>query len=148
VLKRVRFPVYVVPGRPAELVGWGRSGRRTTDVEVLHGSELDRRWVRVESEGDTSDYPETEEGVARFALEVLDFRRGAPAAARPAATTRSLQVDGKPLAFTVVRSGDGWAAVAEPAESTRVTLAARGVPIDGLELVTLDDPLSLLSPAT
>jgi hypothetical protein len=69
-------------------------------------------------------------------------------AARAEASTRELTVEGKPLTFTVVTNGEVRAAVARPTEKSEITLTAHGVPVDEVELVTLDDPLSLLSPAT
>jgi hypothetical protein len=164
-LEKVRFPVYVVPGLDAALGGWGSAAKRTTGVDVMHGKPEDGRWLSVESE--CEDFSHEEEAVAaRRALEMTLEQGNWPDLSDPAVSLwldargrdrtravahvdparREVAIDGRPFAFTVAESGEHWAAVARPAEDLSITITARGIPFEGIELVALDDPLTLLGP--
>jgi hypothetical protein len=135
------FPVYAVPGRPAEVGVSGRHGDVLDRIELVH-ADAPRVTVTTERDG---DFPLGEAARARQALADLHPwpdswpDRSQPAVAiwiharerdrrRVAATAElgqaEIRIDGEPARFTLATAEVGWAAVRRHADLL-ITVTAR-----------------------
>ena len=161
-LDGVDFAIYVARGREPRIGGWGGRNGETNSVTVEHGARpgepgpalsvqtehepvayaSERAQARSTLYGALSDEIGPWPARSNAGLSVLlhaDERRRLAVAARASVAQRTLLVDGEPQRFELVSTGDRWVAVARRGEIV-VTVTARSIDADGVELVALEDP--------
>jgi hypothetical protein len=160
-LAGVDFPVYAIGGRDARLGGYGSSSAGIDSVDVAHGSPEDGPWIVVSTE--RGQQMESDATVAREALgnalsstdepwphdlseaalslwlHTRDRDRRRLAAEAPLEPI-ALPVDGSPVEFQLVRSGEHWAAAARVADDLGVTVSACGIDPSDLALERMRNP--------
>ncbi|MDX6681359.1 MAG: hypothetical protein QOG94_1398 [Solirubrobacteraceae bacterium] len=165
-LRDLPFAVYAARGQDARLGGWGSSDGAPSSVTIEHGAragdggpalsvhtEHERRAYESERaiasstlfgelSGDDGDWPQRSAAGLAVALHVRERER-LRIAARAMAGERRLLVDGEPLLFRTLAAGARWVAVRRHGELA-ITVAARDVRPDAVELVALDGPVAEL----
>jgi len=160
-LEGLGFAVFAARDRPPRIGGWGGHNGVTTSVTVDHGAkpgepgpalsvrtevepvayESERARARSTLYGALSEEmgPWPERSNAGLSIWLHDRERERLAvAARASVEQRALVVDDEAQRFEFVRTGDRWVAVARRRDIV-VTVTARGVDADDVELVALED---------
>jgi hypothetical protein len=161
----VDFPVYSVAGWEPKLTGIGSVGAVVTDIDIAHGMPESERWLTVSTVRERA--MDSGAAIAREALQLTLRTRDEPwpddlseaaltlwlrsrerelrQAAAAAPTERvALTVEGSPVEFELVRSGEDWAAAARLADDELgVTISARGVDPSGIALERIPDLAAL-----
>jgi hypothetical protein len=161
-LDGVDFAIYVARGHAPRIGGWGGRNGETNRVTVEHGARpgepgpalsvqtehepvayaSERAQARSTLYGALSEemgpWPARSNAGLSVLLHAFERRRLA-VAARASVAQRTLLVEGEPQRFELVSTGDRWVAVARRGEIV-VTVTARCVDADDVELVALEDP--------
>jgi hypothetical protein len=156
------FPLYGLPtswtgGRFVGGYGGGDKARLVSNIELGHGDPTTASSPELRVQTAIPDNPEQLEldDLARsldhtatrpppdlqpeaFARWEAERCRGEAPTAEPNWAHLSIAVDGRPVRFHYLSQGDSWVARAR-AGDIWVTLSARNFPIDGIELVTVED---------
>ena len=159
-LSDAAVPVYAIRGgpEPRTLGSWStgdrsmsvtvRNGDRAgswVEVETLHGRRRPEaiRWTLFDALLRPDDPPRASTPAVALWLRGREREQHAHAATA-APFGIELTVDGAPVPFEGLRTGDVWALAGETGDA-RITVIARGVAPDGIELGRLADPVAELA---